>query len=110
MIDKRTLVDSVSISKPIGKDQWGNVEFDIPLFLSPVKFDRNYENTGSGNRRSESKPSVVLVYPQFCPVELDRTFLGGKVTCDGIDYIVQKLIPQYHPFQKKILCYEVEVI
>lgn len=110
MIDKRTLTDSVQILKVLGKDDWGNQTYDFPLTLSPVRFDRNHEFQGLGNQRSESKPSVVLVYPKYCPVLIDDSFLGGKVTCDGVEYIVRKIIPQFHPFKKTVFCYEIEVI
>lgn len=110
MIDKRTLADSVQILKPLGKDDWGNQIYGSSLTLSPVRFDRNHEFQGSGNHRSELKPSVVLVYPKFCSAFIDDSFLGGKVTCDGVEYTVRKIIPQYHPFKKTVLCYEIEVI
>lgn len=110
MIDKRILIDTVTIQKPTGKDKWGKDEQSAPLTLSPVKFDRNFDFTGTGNHRSESKPSVLLVYPMYCPVELDESYRGGTVNDGQRDYIIKQVIPQYHPFKKKVLCYEVEVV
>lgn len=110
MIDKRMLNDTVTITKPKGKDKWGKESQSELLTLSPVKFDCEDSYVGTGNNRSESKPSVLLVYPQFCPVELDKTFLGGTVNDGQKDYIIRKIIPQYHPFKKSVLCYEVEVV
>ena len=40
MIDKRTLVDTVTIQKPTGEtDVWGKVTYDEPTTLKPVRFD-----------------------------------------------------------------------
>nr|DAE55435.1 MAG TPA: Minor capsid protein [Caudoviricetes sp.] len=110
MIDKRMLPDSVKIQKPTGKDDWGKETYSEPLLLSPCKFDRVLSHTGSGSNRSETKPSTVIVYPQFCPVELDKSYLGGVVDDDGTIYLVRSIIPQYHPLTRKLLAYEIEVI
>ena len=110
MIDKRLLVDSVKIQKLQEKDKWGKEVYEKPLLLSPVRFDRVFSHEGTGNHRSESKSSVLLVYPRYCPVVLDQTYLGGRVLADGQEYLIRKVIPQYQPFTKKILCYEVEVV
>ena len=61
VIDKRTLVDSVTIAKPTGKkDGWGKDEFSYPILLSPVRFDRNFDGPGSVNNPSGQKnPSFV---------------------------------------------------
>ena len=87
MIDKRMLVDTVTIQKPAGeKDGWGKVIYD------------------------ENHFSVLMVYPKYTPIELDDSWLNGRVNDTHRDYIIRKIIPQYHPFKHTILCYEIEVI
>lgn len=110
MIDKRMLPNSVTIKKPIGEDDWGKETYSDPLYLSPCKFDRTFSNSGIGNHRSERNSSTVIVYPKYCPVELDKSFVGGVVEEDGVSYVVKNIIPQYHPLTKKLLAYEIEVI
>lgn len=110
MIDKRLLVDTVAIAKVAEVDSWGKVTYTEPVTLSHVRFDRNLERVGTGNHRSEAKPSVLFVYPKFCPIELDDSYLGAKVSHDDHEYIVKKIIPHPHPFKKAIFCYEVEVV
>lgn len=110
MIDKRLLIDKATIEKVTGKDEWGKEEYGVPLFLSPVKFDRSSAFVGSGKSRSESKPSVLFVYPRYCDVVLDGSYRGGRLTVDGEEYIIRQVITQYQPFTKKVLCYEVEVV
>lgn len=57
MIDKRMLVDTVTIQKPTGEtDVWGKVVYDEPTTLKPVRFDRQFNVSGSTNNRSESNP------------------------------------------------------
>ncbi|MXQ49522.1 minor capsid protein [Streptococcus pneumoniae] len=110
MIDKRMLNDTVTIQKVEGKDKWGKETYSAPIVLSSVKFDRETSYVGTGNNRSESKPSVLMIYPIFSPIELDNSYLNGKVNDGERDYIIRKIIPQYHPFKKEVLCYEVEVV
>lgn len=111
MIDKRMLVDTVTIKKLTGEtDVWGKVTYDESTTLKPVRFDRQFNVSGSTNNRSESKPSVLFVYPKHCPVVLDESFFFFQAE-DGIrDYKIRSVIPVYYPRQDKVFCYEIEVI
>nr|DAP40211.1 MAG TPA: Minor capsid protein [Caudoviricetes sp.] len=110
MIDKRMLVDTVTIQKPAETDKWGKETYSDPITLKNVRFDRSTSHAGSGQNRSENNFSVLLVYPKYTPIELDDSWLNGRVNDTHRDYIIRKIIPQYHPFNHKILCYEIEVI
>lgn len=110
MIDKRLLVDEVTLKKALGPDKWGKESYGAPEVLAPVRFDRVFAHIGTANHRSDNKPSVLLVYPRFCPVELDDSYLGAKLSDGDRDYIVRQIIPQCHPFKNEVVCYEVEVV
>lgn len=110
MIDKHVLVDTVTIQKPSDADKWGKVAYSDPIILKNVRFDRSVSHTGSGQARNENNFSVLMVYPKYTPIELDDSWLNGRVNDTHQDYIIRKIIPQYHPFKHTILCYEVEVI
>ncbi len=110
MIDKRMLVDTVTIQKPTDTDKWGKVTYSDPIILKNVRFDRSVSHTGSGADRNENNFSVLMVYPKYTPIELDDSWLNGRISDENRNYIIRKIIPQYHPFNNKILCYEVEVI
>lgn len=110
MIDKRMLVDTVTIQKPADTDKWGKVTYSDPIILKYVRFDRSVSHTGSGADRNENNFSVLMVYPKYTPIELDDSWLNGRVSDENRNYIIRKIIPQYHPFNNKILCYEVEAI
>lgn len=110
MIDKRMLVDTVTIQKPAELDGWGKQTYSEPITLKHVRFDRSTAHTGSGQGRNEHNFSVLMVYPKYTPIELDDSWLNGRVNDTHRDYIIRKIIPQYHPFKHNILCYEIEVI
>lgn len=110
MIDKRLLNDTVTIQKITGKDKWGNETYSEPMELLNVKFDREVGLVGTGSNRGETKASVLFIYPIYCPVTIDDSYKNGKINDGQRDFIIRKIIPQYHPFNKSILCYEVEVI
>lgn len=110
MIDKRMLVDTVTIQKTSDVDKWGKETYSDPITLKYVRFDRSVSHTGSGADRNENNFSVLMIYPKYTPIELDDSWLNGRVFDESRNYIIRKIIPQYHPFNNKILCYEVEVI
>lgn len=110
MIDKRMLVDTVTIQKPAELDGWGKQTYSEPVTLKYVRFDRSTAHTGSGQGRNEHNFSVLMVYPKYTPIELDDSWLNGRVNDTHRDFIIRKIIPQYHPFKRTILCYEIEVI
>lgn len=115
MIDKRMLVDFVTIQLEIDKDEWGSPVYGEPFTLSPVRFDRNLETSGDksigGNGiREYTKPSVLYVYPEHCNVSADNSWINAKLADEYGEYLVKKVIPHKHPFANKIFSYEIEVI
>ena len=114
MIDKRMLVDPLTLnclSNLTGFRVVGSSYVTFPqTSVSPVRFDRQFNVSGSTNNRSESKPSVLFVYPKHCPVVLDESFENGVVNDGKRDYKIRSVIPVYYPRQDKVFCYEIEVI
>lgn len=110
-IDKRLLVDAVTIQKPTGEtDGWGKLTLDALITLKPVRFDRQYQTQGTQNNRTASKPSVLFVYPKYCPIVLDETFENAVINDGKREYRVTTVIPVSYPHNDKIFCYEVECI
>ncbi|MEX2784448.1 putative minor capsid protein [Streptococcus sp. H49] len=110
-VDKRLLTNTVTIRKSTGeKDGWGKVTYDSPVTLSPVRFDRQVAVQGAANNRSQSKSGVLFVYPKYCPITLDDTYLNAVVN-DGIrNYRITGITLVTYPHVNKIFCYEIEVI
>ena len=110
-IDKRLLVDTVTIQKTTEElDGWGKAVLADPVTLSPVRFDRQYQVQGTQNNRKESKPSLLFVYPKYCPVVLDKTFENAIVKDGETEYRVTAVVPVSYPHKNKIFCYELECI
>lgn len=110
-IDKRLLIDAVTIQKTAGElDGWGKETLEHPLTLKPVRFDRQYQVQGTQNNRKESKPSTLFVYPKHCPVVLDDTFKNAIINDGKRGYRVTSVIPISYPHKQKVFCYEVECI
>ena len=111
MIDKRLLVDNVTIRKITGsKDGWGKDMMESPVTLKPVRFDRQYQVQGTQNNRKESKPSTLFVYPKYCPIVLDKTFENAIIKDGEREYRVTSVVPVSYPHKQKVFCYEVECI
>ena len=109
MIDKRLLVDEVQVFLKSGPDGYGKEEEAAPILLKPVRFDRSVSVNGSGNNVTRQKTGTIFVYPKFCDVTVDDSWLGARVS-DGVrDYIVQGFNVN-HLFSKAVFCYEIEVI
>lgn len=62
------------------------------------------------SNNSSRAPGVIFVYPQYCDVELDSSFRNSIVKDGSDEYIVNKIIPVYEPFNRKVFCYEIEVM
>ncbi|HER0083228.1 TPA: minor capsid protein [Streptococcus pyogenes] len=110
MIDKRLLIDKLQVKLVKEKGDYGGFVYDEPFILSPVRFDRNLSTAGKDNARQETKPSVIFIYSKYCKVAADRTWVDAAVLDGNTEYIVDKVIPVYHPLTNKVFCYEVEVI
>lgn len=110
-IDKRLLIDAVTIQKTTGElDGWGKETLEQPLTLKPVRFDRQYQVQGTQNNRIESKPSTLFVYPKHCPVTLDDTFVNAVIKDGQREYRVTSVTPVSYPHNNKVFCYELECI
>ena len=110
-IDKRLLVDTVTIQETTEElDGWGKAVLADSVTLSPVRFDRQYQVQGTQNNRTESKPSLLFVYPKYCPVVLDDTFKNAIINDGKREYRVTTVVPVSYPHKQKIFCYEVECI
>lgn len=115
MIDKRLLIDEVQVFLKFsayirsGPDGYGKEKEAEPILLKPVRFDRSVSVSGSSNTVTRQKVGTVFVYPNFCDVTIDDSWLGARLS-DGVrDYIVQGYTVN-RLFSKAVFSYEIEVI
>ncbi len=110
MIDKRMLVDSVEVTLVGPPDKWGKQKELSTLTLGNVRFDVA-TNLNSANRNSNiNRTSTLFVYPKYCNVAVDDTWLDAKVIYAGHEYIVQSYETLLHPFNRQVFCYEIGVV
>ena len=110
MIDKRMLVDSVEVTLVGPPDKWGKQKELSTLTLGNVRFDVA-TNLNSANRNSNiNRTSTLFVYPKYCNVTVDDSWLDAKVIYAGHEYTIQSYETLLHPFSQRVFCYELGVI
>ena len=110
MIDKRMLVDSVEVTLVGSPDKWGKQTELSTLTLGNVRFDVA-TNLNSANRNSNiNRTSTLFVYPKYCNVTVDDSWLDAKVIYAGHEYSIQSYETLIHPFNRQVFCYEIGVI
>ena len=110
MIDKRMLVDSVEVTLVGPPDKWGKQKELSTLALNNVRFDVATNSNSSGRNSNINRASTLFVYPKYCNVVVDDTWLDAKVIYAGHEYTVQSYETLIHPFNRQVFCYEIGVI
>lgn len=110
MIDKRMLVDEVTIRFRTGLNEFGKPSYSEPMALSLVRFDRGVTGSFEGKNSTKRQVGVLYIYPRYCPVEVDDTWLHALVNDGARDYEVTAFQVNLNPFNRAIFSYEVEVI
>ena len=104
------LVDSVEVTLVGPPDKWGKQKELSTLTLGNVRFDVA-TNLNSANRNSNiNRTSTLFVYPKYCNVTVDDSWLDAKVIYAGHEYTIQSYETLLHPFSQRVFCYEIGVI
>ncbi|MCJ0597302.1 minor capsid protein [Enterococcus cecorum] len=110
MIDKRMLVDSVEVTLVGPPNKWGKQTELSTLKIENVRFDVATNANSSGRNSSINRVSTLFVYPKYCNVTVDDSWLDAKVIYAGHEYTVQSYETLLHPFNRQVFCYEIGVI
>ena len=110
MIDKRMLVDSVEVTLVGPPDKWGKQTELSTLKIENVRFDVATNANSSGRNSSINRVSTLFVYPKYCNVTVDDSWLDAKVIYAGHEYTIQSYETLLHPFNRQVFCYEIGVI
>nr|WP_137625033.1 putative minor capsid protein [Lactiplantibacillus pingfangensis] len=93
-------------------DDWGK-----PLKLDPIKIEHCVVQpqtiySGSNNDRTIVANAVVFLYPGISsPLPtITKNNVGSKLTFEGMEYTVQKIIDNRDPFGNAVYSYELEVL
>ena len=57
-----------------------------------------------------NRTSTLFVYPKYCNVTVDDSWLDAKVIYAGHEYTIQSYETLLHPFSQRVFCYEIGVI
>lgn len=108
-IDSKMLVDSFIYEEYSGDDDWGEDNYKLPINIDKVRIDRSTVYS-----RDKTQTQIVADSVIFCYASATTPFKEFKeqsrVTFDGKQCIIKKVIPIKEPFRNAIWSYELEVI
>ncbi len=107
------LVDSITLAKVTGLDEYQKPTYADPVTYAHVRFDHTVVYSGSGNNRTIQKTGTVYLYGfnQDLSLPSGKEWLQAKVTAtDGTEYIVQTVSPYQQDTSTDLYSVELGVI
>ena len=108
-MDERVLVDSFEYSEFIDVDRFNQPSFKESLKVEHVRIDRNTVFSKDTNDNKVIAEAVI-----FCYAGLSDPFIEfkerSKVTFDGIERTIQKVVYITEPYTELPFSYELEVM
>lgn len=91
------------------KDSWGNPKYDNPITIKHVRFD---DSTVFSRDNTQTKvlANAVIFVDAVNSIPIIDFKEQSKVTFNGKEYIIQKVVPCYHPTDNSVHHWELEVI
>lgn len=91
------------------KDDWGNDKFDEPFTIKHVRFDDSTVFSRDSNQTKVLADAIIFVDAKHsAPIPDFKE--QSKVSFNGKDYVIQKVVPCYYPNKNEIRHWELEVI
>lgn len=86
--------------------------YDDPITVQSVVFQPQTIYTGTNNDRQIVANAVVFLYKNISqPIpKLSKANIGSKITFEGEEYTVQKIVDNRNPFSNELWSYELEVL
>ena len=95
--------------KQSGRDEWGNPKHDVAIEVKNVRFDAASTFSRSVGEDNISINGVVFVdCKHSSPIPNFKD--NSKITFNGRDMVIHKVIPCYHPESSEIHHYELDVV
>lgn len=112
VIDASWLVDTVSIAKSDGEDDWGKPNYAEPIELTNVRVDLTKQYTGTGNNREIVANATVFLFARFTGNYFvpDDDWLKSKVAYNGHEYLVTDYVINHEVETNKPYSVELKVI
>ncbi len=110
-LPKKWLIHTVIYEEKLpGKDSHGNPLFDKPIDIEHVRFD---DSTVFSRDNTDTKvlANAIIFVDSTNSINAPKKFVEeSKITFNGDDYVLKKIVDCYHPTKNEIRHYELEVI
>ena len=110
-LPKRWLIHDIIYQERLpGKDSYGNPLFAEPIIIKHVRFD---DSTVFSRDQTQTKiqAEAVIFIDATHSTNLPEKFIEeSKITFNGREYTIKKVIDCYYPNKNEIRHYELEVI
>lgn len=91
------------------KDDWGKERFEEPIIIKYVRFDDSTVFSRDNTQTKVLANAVIFVDAKYS-TPIPNFKEQSKVTFNGKDYVIQKVLPCYYPDKNAIHHFELEVI
>lgn len=104
-----SLVDSITYEQITGKDDYNRPQYAAPVTIDNVRIDRttHYTYTTAGR---EVDYNAVLFFYAGLSVPMQEFLQESRITFDGQEHIVTKVLKNCEPYSDALYSFEVEVI
>lgn len=108
-LPKTWLIHAITYEEHLGLDDWGNPSFSEPVTVNHVRFDDSTVFSRD-NTQTRILANAVIFVDAINSSPVPEFKEQSKVTFSEKEYIVQKVVPCYHPRKNEIRHYELEVV
>lgn len=108
-VDERLLVDSFEYAEYDGEDRYGQAKYKDSETIEQVRIDRNSVFSRDTNDTKILASAVIFVYASASqPFKAFKE--QSKITFDGKDHTLKKVVYVTEPYDSTPFAYELEVI
>lgn len=95
-----------------GLDKWQKPIFEDPVVINHMIFQPQTVYSGTNNNREVVANAIAFLFADVSdPMpEINKSHVGSKITFEGEEYTLQKIVDNRNPFSNEIYSYELEVL
>lgn len=108
-LPKSWLIHSIIYEEYKGIDDWDNPSYGAQSIINHVCFDDSTVFSRDSDQNKIVADAVIFIDAKYSEPITDFKE-RSRITFNGIEYVLKKVIPCYHPTKNEIHHYELEVI
>lgn len=108
-VDTKTLIDSFIYEEYEGEGDYNKPSYKLPINITKVRIDRSTVYSRNENQTQVLAEGIIFCYAS-ATTPLKEFKEQSRVTFDGVQRIVTKVIPIKELYRDIIWAYELEVI